>query len=83
MNRNREAFHQEEMILQGIFQVQEETLNREWNLLEVAVLNQEWKLQEEILNREEIVKVQEEEEDKLKADLIVGFFVFYNYYLIQ
>ena len=62
---------------------QEVTRSREWKLQEAEILNQEWKLQEEIRNREETAKVQEEEEDKLRADLTVGFFVFYNYYLIQ
>ena len=86
--RNRELFLQEEMIIQERFRAhaethnqewnrQEVTHNREWNHLEVAVLNQECKLQEEIRNREETAKVLDEEEDKLKADLIVGFFVFY------
>ena len=93
-NHNRELLAQEEMITQELNQVREEipnqewkhqevTRSREWKLQEAEILNQEWKLQEEIRNREETAKVQEEEEDKLRADLTVGFFVFYNYYLIQ
>ena len=81
-NHNRELLAQEEMITQELNQVREEIPNQEWKHQEVT-RSREWKLQEEIRNREETAKVQEEEEDKLRADLTVGFFVFYNYYLIQ
>ena len=81
-NHNRELLVLEEMIIQELNQVREEIPNQEWKHQEVT-RSREWKLQEEIRNREETAKVQEEEEDKLRADLTVGFFVFYNYYLIQ
>ncbi len=62
MSRNQEHILRE-------LNLHREIILQEWKALEAEILNQEWKLQEaEILNQEETAKVQEEEEDKLKAD---------------